>query len=339
MKRETTYYEELIAAYFAGEISPEDMELLSVWLTEDKDHLQLFEEYRRTWALTVKDSIASGVNLNDEWNELSAKLDSASSRPFHQKLHRKGVLITFFKSWKVAAGILTLLSIAAALFYLNIFSSKVIVTAEKGNLEQILPDGSVIHLYKGSMIEYNADFNKKNRFVKLEGEAYFNVVHDTNRPFIVAGNDARIEVLGTSFNVNTTSGKNTIQVILTTGKVSLYFNDNLSEKVILKPGEQAEISTIEKKIVTTPNLDPNYMAWKTGVITFNNSGLDNVAATLEKVFQKPIKLENQQLANCRLTAVFDNQSLTSVLHVIQATLDIEIKQENGLILLGGKGCN
>lgn len=339
MEDKTTYYNNLIVSYFSGEASPEEIELLSVWLTEDALNLKLFEEYQNTWLITGKDALMSSMDIDAEWKAINQRMmpeNSTSTSTVPE--YKKGRLIQFIKGWKAAAAVAVLMITVAAVFYLNRGQDRVVITADKGNLEQILPDGSQISLRKGSAIEYAADFDSKERKIKLEGEAYFKVKRNEKRPFIVAGDNARIEVLGTSFNVDTEAGDDKISVILTSGKVSIYFKDNKAQNTILNPGEKAEISTSKKTITTSANPDPNYLAWKNGKIIFDNTSLDQVIATLNKVYQKEIRLGNPQLSGCSLTATFDNQTLASVLNVIKATLDFEVSEENGILVINGSGC-
>ena len=339
MNDNTTYYDGLIAAYFSGEASPEEVELLSVWLTADQANLKLFEEYRKTWLLAGKDALAGSIDIDAEWQALSTRMEpQKASAPTLQVISGKGRLQNFFLTWKAAAALAVLLVAAAALWYMNAGPDMVVITADAGNSELTLPDGSVITLYKGAVIEYAEGFSESTRNVTLEGEAYFEVKHDEKRPFVVSGRNARIEVLGTSFNVNTNAGNGRIGVVLTTGKVSLYFRGKKAEQVILNPGETAEISTSEKSIITIANPDPNYMAWKTKEISFENTSLRKVMETLGKVYGTEIRLASQALSDCSLTASFDKQPLTSVLNVISATLDLQISEKNGTWFVDGPGC-
>ncbi len=340
MREETTYYESLMAAYFSGEASSEEIRQLSSWLAENQENLYFFESFRKAWLLTGKDALSSAIDLDAEWEAISTKL--SPDAPFvvvPAEKTRKGILINMFSSWKAAAVLVILLVSATAIFYLNSGPETIILTADTGNLEQLLPDGTTISLLKGSEAEYPAQFSGDIREVKLEGEAYFIVKHDESKPFIVKGNKARIEVLGTSFNVNTRAGDNQVSVVLTSGKVSLYFKGHESENIILHPGEKAEMNLSKKAISVGLNPDPNYMAWKTGKIVFENSSLNEVIAVLSKVYHKEIRLAGDQLSTCNLTATFEKQSLNSALKVIQATLELEITEENGILILKGPGCD
>jgi transmembrane sensor len=339
MEEKTTYYEGLMAAYFSGEATPEEIMQLSAWLTEDEANLDSFETFRKAWLLTGKDALSSAIDLDTEWKAISQKLSpEAHEVVVPTGKASKGRLASLLTSWKAAAALVVLLVTATAVFYLNFNPDIVIAKAESGNLEQVLPDGSIVSLLKGSEIEYPSQFSENNREVRLEGEAYFNVKRDLSKPFIVSGGNARIEVLGTSFNVNTKAGSGEVSVVLTSGKVSLYFEGRESENIILHPGEKAEMNVAKKVITTGVNVDPNYMAWKTGRIVFDNSSLDQVIATLNKVYNQEFRLGNPQLSACSLTVTFDQQPLGSVIKVIEATLDVEITKVDGAMIINGSGC-
>ncbi|MFH1118337.1 MAG: FecR domain-containing protein [Bacteroidota bacterium] len=336
MKESTTYYEGLMAAYFSGEATSTEIMLLSAWLTEDQANLDSFEAFRNAWLLTGKDALSSGIDLDNEWKAISSKITTGHDVPVVTA--GKGRLISILSSWKAAAAIVILMVGAATVFYLNTGQEMVITKADAGNLEHLLPDGTIVALHMGSEIEYPARFSENRREIKLEGEAYFSVKRDVTKPFIVSGNNARIEVLGTDFNVNTNDGDDMVSVVLTSGKVSLYFNGSESDPIILHPGEKAEMNISKKVISTGLNPDPNYMSWKTGRIVFENSSLVQVIATLSKVYQQEFILGNPQLSGCRLTATFEKQPLSSIIRVIESTLDVEILSRNGVMVINGSGC-
>ncbi|MBL7138165.1 MAG: DUF4974 domain-containing protein, partial [Bacteroidales bacterium] len=105
------------------------------------------------------------------------------------------------------------------------------------------------------------------------------------------------------------------------------------------PGEKAELSQANQRIVVFPNEDPNFLAWKTHHLIFLDDRLDMIINTLNKVYQTNVTLANENLASCRLTATFDQQSLESVLSVILATLDLQAENTPSGIILYGNGCN
>lgn len=333
-----TDYNGLIVRYFTGEATPDEISLLSGRLAEDPQFRQLFEEYRQTWLFTVKDSV-SQIDMDKEWSAISRKLnfpENSSHREGARKPEpRKPVVRHLLTSWRAAASIILLLSVAAVLFYFTTGPEEIEIIAQSAVLEQVLPDGSVVILHKGSTIKFPEEFGKKNRKVILDGEAFFNVRHNEKLPFIVSGENVRIKVLGTRFNVNTRAAENKMSVVLASGKVSLYFKGKESENVLLLPGEKAEINTEEKIIDKSVNSDANYNAWMTGVVVFENADLGTVAATLEHVYRTKIILSNKDLKDCTLTATFKRQPIDEVMNVISVTLDLSVLKKDNTFYVDG----
>ena len=344
MNDNTTYYTNLITRYFAGETTEEELRLLSDWLKADPQNQELFNSLRKTWQLIEKQKIHDGVNTNQEWNAMQLKMEEA--RP---GIEKKGKVLSFNESntnsrswlqkvWKVAASVAVLVVSSFLLYFYFSKPEIIVVTAQAATIEQVLPDGSVVSLHSGAQIKYPAKFDSKIRKVELKGEAYFEVAHDKTKPFVVASGDARVEVLGTKFNINTTKATGTMEVVLTSGKVSVFYKRSPQQNVLLLPGEKAVLLVDQKQISKSANSDPNYMAWKTRVLTFNDETLAQVVNTLQNVYQATITLKDPQLSECRVTASFSDQSLQSVLQVLKETLDLQVTGNGKRIELSGKSC-
>jgi transmembrane sensor len=344
MNDNSTYHTDLITRYFSGETTEDELRLLSDWLKADPGNEKLFTQYRKTWQLVEKQKLNSRIDLDHEWKTMQTKMNSGilpdDSHVKVLQVTRKNNRISSYRSiWLAAAAVVVLLISTIQLY--NYFSkpSNITVTAQAQNLEQVLPDGSVVALHAGSQITYPEVFSSTTRKVELKGEAYFKVMHDRTKPFIVASGDARVEVLGTRFNVNTSTSAGTMEVVLTNGKVSVYYKANPEQNVLMSPGEKAVLLSEKELISKSTNTDPNYMAWKTRVLEFDNETLDQVVNTLQNVYQTPVKLGNPALSGCRVTASFNDQSLESVLQVIKETLDLQVKQNGKVIEVSGSGCN
>jgi len=341
MDEPMTYYIDLITRYFSGEASPEEVMSLSDWINENGENRKLFEDYGKAWNLTEQTVISQKIDLDAEWSALAGRVNLDEDRPMPRvvsisagetQARRSG------KAWfKLAAALLILIMSASVAYYLFRGTGREVVTAENGILEIRLPDGSEVSLNQGSKLEYPSKF-AGNRMVHLEGEAYFKVVHDPGKPFIVEGNNANVEVLGTMFNVNTRNQQGNMEVMLTSGKVSLYFGSRPGEKVYLNPGEQAEISSRNQTIRKTPAPDPNYMAWKTKHIVFDNVRLEEIIETLRSVYHIEIRLAEPGLRECRVTATFDQQPVSAVLKVIGSTLDLRVEESGRAFILTGNPC-
>ena len=344
MNDNSTYYVNLITRYFAGETTEDELSVLSDWLKADPKNEELFTQFRKTWQLVEKQKIHSSVNTDQEWIVLQNKMGASvadkkgESKVISLNQNPGKTTYSFRKIWKIAAAV-TILLAASFLLYFNLSKLReVVVTAQATNIMHVLPDGSVVSLHAGSQITYPAAFDSKIRKVELKGEAYFEVTHDKTKPFVVASGDARVEVLGTKFNVNTKKAAGTMEVVLTSGKVSVFYKKNPQEKVLLNPGEKAVLLVDQKQISKSANTDPNYMAWKTRVLVFDNETLAQVVNTLQNVYQTPVKIADQALSGCRVTASFNDQSFESVLQVLKETLDLQVIQKGKVTEITGNGC-
>jgi ferric-dicitrate binding protein FerR (iron transport regulator) len=343
MNENPTYYTDLITRYFSGEATEDELRELSEWLIADPNHEELFTQLRKTWLLVEKNKVYSSIDIEKDWRAFQSKLNSiGGSREtpivLALKKNMKSRNAFLSKTWKIAASF-TILLAASFFLYFNLSKLKdTVVTAHDANIVHVLPDGSVVSLHAGSQISYAAKFDSKIRKVELKGEAYFEVAHDKTKPFVVASGDARVKVLGTKFNVNTNTSDGTMEVVLTSGKVSVFFKRSPQKNVSLNPGEKAVLLVDQKQISKSPNADPNYMAWKTKVLVFDNETLAQVLNTLQNVYQTPVTLTDPALSECRVTASFDGQSLESVLQVIKETLDLHVTQNGKTIEISGKSC-
>jgi ferric-dicitrate binding protein FerR (iron transport regulator) len=337
MNEEMTYYIDLISRYFSGEASPGEIQSLTEWVKENEENRGVFKKYQQAWNLTEQQIIEKNTDLDAEWASLTSKISFEKQQEARIVSINRETKRGSFHWGKVAAASILIVALAAVGYFMLRTPSLITVTAEAGALVKTLPDGSVITLNKGAILEYPSKFSGA-RNVKLSGEGYFEVAHDADHPFIVSSGIAKIEVLGTRFNVRTDTEGGKVSVVLTSGKVSVYHADNVHNRTILNPGEQAEISDMRKEIVKSKVTDQNYMSWKTGRIVFDNTPLLQIASVLESVYHTRVILTDPALVNCRVTATFEHQSITSVLLVLKNTLDLQIREKDGKFLISGKGC-
>ncbi len=337
MDNNSTYYIDLITRYFSAEASEQEILLLSAWIKENTENQKIFEEYHKTWLNLEKERIEKNINIDNEWNKINELIKSTKqTKIIPIKSESEPKIIS--RVLKYAAVFVFLAVSTVVMYYYFSKPATKQLMAKTNIIESKLPDGTSVTLNTGSSLEYPEKFEKDKRSVKLKGEAYFNVTHDAAKPFIISAENIRIEVLGTSFYVNTNNPEGKVEVILTNGKVAVYHIDTPNEKVILEPGEKIELSANQKDYSKTVNEDENYLSWKTRNLIFTDKPLSEIIKTLNKVYHSNIQIKNNNIANCRITASFDNQSLDAILHVIEATVDVKIDKTENLILISGEGC-
>lgn len=209
-----------------------------------------------------------------------------------------------------------------------------LVEATTDNKTVFLPDGSAVSLRKGSTLRYPARFENNERVVILTGEAFFEVQHEATKPFRIQTTRSVVQVLGTSFLVNTTIGSD--RVVVASGKVLLANKKIPGQHCILSAKQEALFDGIHFKQQLLQG--SNYLAWKTGMLKFSESALDQVAADLSRYYGIPVKLHYSLALKAglyKITGEFDcrKQSLEQVLGEITLFTGIRYKKQHDIIIL------
>ncbi|MFT3947755.1 MAG: FecR domain-containing protein [Agriterribacter sp.] len=201
-----------------------------------------------------------------------------------------------------------------------------------------LPDGSSVVLHAGSRLEYPTVFAGKTREVRLSGEAYFDVFHNPERPFIIHTGTVKTTVLGTAFNIRSDEKKVVISV--TRGKVRV--EDATKVLAVLTPDQQVEYS-IEAAAGVRHNVDAQTIVtdWTKENMVFNGITFEEIGKILSRRYGVPVRFENEALKNCKIRASFSGtEPLDHVAGVLSAIRNGGFKQiTDGTIVFTGEGCD
>lgn len=200
----------------------------------------------------------------------------------------------------------------------------VIVSTVYGQQKDVyLPDSTLVQMAGDTRIRYNAkEYGKTGRDVEMKGKAFYKVTRDESRPFSVQTQWAEVEVLGTSFQIHEQPAS--VEVNVASGKVRFTAGDDKKkENIILTEGMSANYSmeTQEMKVQTKEN--SNYFSWKTGVIRFQDTPLEEVIDDLTDHYSVHVK-SRSQIRGEKLTATFESLPLDHVLLIINQTLDVRL---------------
>jgi len=212
---------------------------------------------------------------------------------------------------------------------------EVIATDKVVNLVN-LPDGTLVSLNTNTKITYPKKFEGNLREVSIEGEAFFEVKPDKNKPFVIHAGKAQIKVLGTSFCVNAYPETKQVEVIVQTGKVQVMnkaAEPAQTNELILVPGDKGTLVYASNSLQKSTNQDLNFIAWKTRNLIFKATSLNEVIRNLEKMYKVKISLADPKLNELLLTAQFNNYSLDFILKVIENTFHLEVQGTNGQYVL------
>ena len=197
-----------------------------------------------------------------------------------------------------------------------------------------LPDGTKVWLNGSSSLRYDYAINPGTRTVYMEGEAYFEVYKNSERPFVIHTGKVTTEVLGTSFNLRYYPHESNVELNVISGKVA--FGEN--EKIEVSSGAFASFHDALERITSTRSNDPNAIAWKTKRLLFEDAVMKEVVRDLERYFNVSIEIETPGLLNCHFTGSFHDPDLEEILRVIGFGLNIDYTVSNKKYFLSGQNC-
>jgi ferric-dicitrate binding protein FerR (iron transport regulator) len=198
-----------------------------------------------------------------------------------------------------------------------------IITTRRGQRTTLrLGDGTRVHLNAASMIKIPADFGDSTRDVYLKGEAYFEVTHNPQKPFLVHTPTAYTKVLGTKFGVKAYPEDTRVQVVVKEGRVALDLSatpDTTHNKIIknhmgvLSPKGSLKISEVKEL--------SSYLGWKDGRLVFKSTPFREMVPKLERWYDINIAVVDSSLNSRQMTASFKDEPVSEVLKIIALSLD------------------
>jgi transmembrane sensor len=201
-----------------------------------------------------------------------------------------------------------------------------------------LPDGTKVTMNEGSELTYHKTFGKQTREVILKGEAFFDVYHDVAHPFIVRTGNVSVRVLGTAFNVKTTT-KQEVRVTVTRGKVQVDDDQKKQTYGIITPNQEIAVNTATHESVRTDAESQQSLAWTSRFLILDDVTFEQAAEIIGRHYNVSISFENPELKNCGLNAKFINgEELPDVLEMIGKAMNVYYKIEGNEVTIGGKGC-
>lgn len=323
--------EKLLKKFLSGECSFEDLkELEEYWNGEDHKEIdQLLQTY---W---------------EESNEVEEKVDPlikkriwaalpTATKPHLEVKKSNPLRIKYLSKWSVAASIAILLVSATLIsLFINNYQSSIVEKFNNGAEPMLvkLSDGSQVWLNRNSSISYRRKFDSKERATTLEGEAYFDVKTDAERPFTVRTGNIQTRVLGTSFNLLSPMDGEKVEIALVEGSVQVNYPDT---SIVLKPGEQLIYSKDTRRFNRIEFERGAPQAWKDKIIYFQKADVNEVANRLGNWYGVEVSVKEAHLIKGKLQHRYDTKKLSfdEVLEGISKVMDYTCKkQEDGTVLI------
>jgi len=331
MKKEQENIEEIILLKVIENTADEnERKLFKTWLEISPENAEIFEQLKKTWELASVDQ----YSLEKNWESIVQKVKASYKVPDYIELPETQIRSVNFRMntlFRAAAMLILLLGVS---FLLKIFvfaPEQLIISGNdlSPNEPWQLADGSLVYLNGNSEISFSKKFGNKNRMVKLKGEAFFEVERNEKIPFSITTYNTTVKVLGTSFNVYSDQSE-LVRVSVVSGVVE--FSVRKKKNIVqLRAGEQG-IYDLDMADVKKENIfDKNLLAWKTGILDFDETPLMEVLSLLQKQYLQVLVFEEKQDSLPTLTTSFNNQSLETVLEELNLLLNVNYETRNDTI--------
>lgn len=329
--------ENIIIKYFSGEINKEDAEKLNEWINTSEKNKKEFIVLKDLWDASSEETERDRIKSIIGWDKIKNGI--------HKK-PKPNIRFTPAFFFKTAASIVLLVSISYLLTLIAPWdgNNKLVInqiSVPKGSKTHLeLNDGTKIWLNADSKLNYAENTGRKDRKVYLEGEAFFDVAENPERPFIVKTSEIDIKVLGTTFNVKSYPGEKTIETTLIKGLVEIKnVHANNPDKMVLHPNQKATYykkrkikngSINEKKyrhshdmpgmfhLEKTADIELN-TAWKDQKLVFKNENFQDLSVRLERWYKVNIIIKSAEVKKYTFTGIFENETIEQALKALQLT--------------------
>jgi len=262
---------------------------------------------------------------------------------------------TFRPVWlKYAASLFLICGIALSWYLINhdkeeqnhVAISQIIKSTKRGEkLKLLLPDSSVVYLNAMSKLSFPNRFEHgKKREITLEGEAFFEVKHDSSRPFIVHSGQLQTRVLGTSFNINAYPESRTFNVSVRTGKVGVSTDEKGKQQLLglLTPGKHLMYNLRDKKYTVSEQKAGDFNSWTENRFIFRNETLGNILNSLKRSYLIDFKINSPKILSCHFNATFSNQNIKAIMNQLQTmssgSIHYKLNPDTTVITLWGEAC-
>jgi ferric-dicitrate binding protein FerR (iron transport regulator) len=325
-------------SFFSGQASPLQRKLIEEWLKEEKNK-ELFYEWMEEWEVEHPQFLP---NTDEALKSYLLQLESPQlslSNAFSPILTNEK--LSSLRWYRYAAAVIVL----AGIFFLG--KDRIIYKYSRtafGEVRRIeLPDKSTVVLNANSVLRVpRFGFGKTSREVYLNGEAFFDVVGNPSKPFILHTSAINITVLGTAFNVKSYEDDERIETTLIEGKVVIEktLEKNLTmETLELLPDQQATFDKKNRQIIVEAIDRASEVAWLSGSLVFENETFSEIIKDLERRYGVKIIVNDKSSLQCRFSTRIERESLAEVLKLFSLSGDAKFQFNADRVLVEGRLCN
>ena len=324
--------DELIVSYLSGSLSEEDLARLQRWALESEEH----RDYVRN---SLEIGFSAGVAGNHEDVNADKAFAAFLQRAGLQQPRQRRIVFSWKNAYRAAA-VVALVLMTGIGYYQGKHAvtghfADIVLEAPMGTQTKLgLPDGSVVWLNSGSKLTYSQGFGMDDRHLQLEGEGYFEVAHNEEKPFEVQTKELSLRVLGTKFNFKNYADDKEVVVSLMEGEVALRNELKDMPEVCLQPNEQAVLDKQTGEMQTAKTVVTHTNCWKDNNLFFDEELLEDIAKKLMRTYDVQIEVADS-LRGRRFYGDFiiGKNSIEEVLAAMAATGRVHYAYKEGKYIL------
>lgn len=294
--------------------------------------ITFFKERKSYQGQKIFDEIATDIFTNESGTTIDSKvgisIKNSIDKQITKQQNRKKKQIRSLV-FRVAASIAIIVGLGTFVYKQSIIPSSEIVismstiSAPYGtHKEVLLTDGTIVKLNAGSSLSFPKSFSDDKRNVTLQGEAFFDVAKNPDKPFIITSGAITTTVLGTSFNIRAFPNADVV-VTVVTGKVKV--TNDINEAVFLEPGQQANCMNVTNKLIGREVEVEHYLAWQHHELYFDHQKLALVLEELKRTYDVSFVIENAKLLDQTIKTSYKDESIITVMEDLKFILDINYK--------------
>ncbi|OJJ23503.1 hypothetical protein BKI52_03835 [marine bacterium AO1-C] len=323
---------EFLIKYLMQQTSEAENKQIEDWLQANQKNQAYLNELQGWFEKDAPQIHLTDEEIARDWQKVKAQAKEKPTNNVHNKTRKMG------RWWVTRIAAIIVIGAAIGLLYTNLSNNEqgtealVITNAKKLNKQAlVLADGSKVWLNAGSRLHYPKQFGQNQRLVRLQGEGFFEVQRDEDRPFKVLTDKVNITVLGTSFNIRQ-QGNISTQVTVNSGKVAVATQDQ-KQRVELVKGERSDFNVQNGQLTKQTNRDLNYLSWKTNTLVFKKATMGQIVSDLSRHFNMFVDCKPELRQKFSFNGTFKTQSLDKILQVIELTLDVKATKNGNTVLI------
>lgn len=323
--------ERLMAKFLMGKCTEDELREVDAWLDESDENVRELFRLEEIYHLGKYNDSQDEKKIEKAEKRLIKRLEQEKA-----KQHKARRMYGWMRYAAIFIGLFILGGLGYVVYQTNNPVEALLAVTTKNEIKELkLPDGTKVWLNKHTTLKYPREFSEKGRLVYLEGEGYFEVQRNPEKPFTVQSEAMQVRVLGTVFNLKSDKTRMSAVATLLRGEIQVKGNHE-EGMIVLSPGQKAELNGMSKKLIVK-QVDTGFENWHNNQFVFEKADIFTIARTLENSYGvKIILAPDIDVKNTYSGTLMKKDDIEAVLGLIRNVIPIEYKVVGSSVFLSSK---